>query len=392
MSRSLLLPAAMLVGVLLTALAPSALAASSSTARVQPKPASLSPEMYATVSTGVGRIITRDCSGRTIGQGTGFLIGSRVMMTAWHVLDSHRICSTKVTMGGRSYAAERTTSWYAGRPKTRDAVDLATVKLNRPAVGHVFGFAHAQPSRGETIATIGHPLGNPLSLSQGKFLGTRSINGVPMLGMWMLAAQGASGSPLLNASGKVIGILQQGYTREDEGRVWGINLLRAWGPTITKDLCRTYPSGGIAACGSSSPPQLSNPSVQSKCSRNDSEYLRLVRTEWRMAAEDWATWNRGDTDISVFDVLSMMTYVWMRDQENTALPCSAAVKSAARELRGLQVRVTDVEQKLEQSRMAEDLARAGEINGLGEARNDLSASIIALDARVAAINRAFRQR
>ena len=49
---------------------------------------SLSPQMYHHVSTGVVRIEVRSCNpDRVVGQGTGFMVGRQLVMTARHVLE-----------------------------------------------------------------------------------------------------------------------------------------------------------------------------------------------------------------------------------------------------------------------------------------------------------------
>ena len=47
----------------------------------------LSPAMFQEVSTGVALIRTYGCGGRPIAEGTGFLVGSSVLMTARHVVN-----------------------------------------------------------------------------------------------------------------------------------------------------------------------------------------------------------------------------------------------------------------------------------------------------------------
>lgn len=49
-----------------------------------------------------------------------------------------------------------------------------------------------------------------------------------------------------------------------EGLVWGIDLVRWWGPSIVRDLCRAYPQGRIPGCRQAPPapprPALASPS------------------------------------------------------------------------------------------------------------------------------------
>jgi hypothetical protein len=110
---------------------------------------------------------------------------------------------------------------------------------------------------------IGHPLGNPVSLAQGPLIQKQVVRGVPTLGVRLATAEGASGSPLLNRFGDVIGILQQGFVQPDNGAVFGINLARTWGKQAERDLCKAYPFAGVPGCHPTppnpSPPPPSTP-------------------------------------------------------------------------------------------------------------------------------------
>jgi Trypsin-like peptidase domain len=217
-----------------------------------PDARSITPKVFSEVATGVVRITTRNCKNRPLGQGTGFLVGSRVVMTARHVLVGG--CSIRATVGGRSYSGSRVLYWYSSKGNV-GATDLATFRLDRDATGHVFDFALRTPKLKTTIAMTGFPLGNPLSLHQGRYLGTRTVNAVPTMAVFMVGAQGASGSPFLDPRGEVVGILQRGFVQEDAGVVVGINLARWWGKKQARvDLCEAYARGGIPGCGDEPPP------------------------------------------------------------------------------------------------------------------------------------------
>ena len=209
----------------------------------------IDPGMYDELASGVGRVVVRACDGSLRSQGTGFLVGTKVVMTAHHVLDDRRACDVRVQIGGRTYVGERWTSWYKGSPRSEDDVDVSTIKLTTHADGHVFEFARVHPRPRDTIAMIGHSAANPLSLSQGKFLSTKTIKGIPTLAVFLQAARGASGSPLINERGTVVGVLQKGVADIDGGVVLGIDLVRERG--LPRALCKAYPSGGIAGCGTS---------------------------------------------------------------------------------------------------------------------------------------------
>jgi len=107
---------------------------------------------------------------------------------------------------------------------------------------------------------IGYPLGNRLSLNQGKIILRRKETGAPVIYVRMLGAEGASGAPFIDDVGRVVGVLQVGLGSKDvlgqrtSGVVAGLDLVRWWGPRARLDLCHAYPNGGIAGCPGSKPP------------------------------------------------------------------------------------------------------------------------------------------
>ena len=216
----------------------------------------VSPGLFQKVSSGVALIKTFGCGGKPLGQGTGFLVGESVVMTARHVL--HGSCRVRVTVGGRRFTGQRWSYWASGGSTGRGE-DLATLKLDRPASGFVFRVRPSSPPAGTNLGFVGDPLGNRLSLNQGKIIWRGKRAGIPLLAVKMLGAEGASGAPFIDDAGRVVGILQVGLGSEDvlgqrtSGVLVGLDLVRWWGPRARLDLCRAYPNGGIAGCPSAAP-------------------------------------------------------------------------------------------------------------------------------------------
>jgi hypothetical protein len=295
------------------------------TARAAPATPAITPQIYAEVASGVALLRTRDCRGRPLGQGTGFLVGGRVVMTARHVVKG--ACSIRVNLGNKSYTAGRWTAWYSDND-TVETADLATFKLDRPSPGHVFSFARHTPAHGTTVAIVGHPLGNPLSLHQGRMLGTARVHGVPTIFVWVAAAEGASGSPLLDPKGEVVGILQRGFVQDDAGEVAGINLARWWGPGIVRDLCHAYPQGRIPGCqGVASP----------NCAKSDHAYLNQLSGPYNTYVDRWNAWvDQGNPpDESFRPALDALYALVLRSITHEDLPCSKIAKSLAAHLKAI---------------------------------------------------------
>ncbi len=303
----------------------------------------IEPGAYEELASGVGRVVVRDCRSRLLAQGTGFLVGSKVVMTAHHVLAVRGACIVRVQIAGRTFVGNRWTSWHGPGMKTTDRVDVETIRLTQPAPGHLFEFARHTPKQGQTVAMIGHPAGNPLSLSQGRFLGTKVIQGVTMLGVFLQSAHGASGAPLLDRDGKVIGVLQRGVADENGGVVTGINLVRESG--LPRALCHTYPSGGIAACGikivTPTPTPTPKPPPVPACL--DKLYLGAVGPSWKAGTDAYHAWTaRGSPRTTLdeaFTELGVASFV--SSSYTIADLCSTGLQQASTLISGIEALVDE---------------------------------------------------
>ena len=212
--------------------------------------------MFAEVSSGVALIHTYRCNGAPIGQGTGFLVGTSVVMTARHVVNG--ACRIRVRVDRANFVGTHWSAWSGGGTSA-SAADLATIKLSRPATGgYVFRIRLRVPL-GANLGMVGYPLGNRLSLNQGKLIQRGRVKAAPLIAVRMLGAEGASGAPFIDDNGRVVGIVQIGLgSRMSSGSEhracwWGSILCAGGGPHARLDLCRAYPNGGIAGCPSSAP-------------------------------------------------------------------------------------------------------------------------------------------
>ena len=169
-----LFAAALIVGIAATGVAPSSHAARD-----------VSPGTFSRVSSGVALIRTYGCGGKSLGQGTGFLVGSSVVMTARHVIVG--ACRARIRVGGETFFAKRAVSWHGGGAST-SAADVATLKLDHASDGFVFRVRSTRVPLGTNLGMVGYPLGNRLSLNQGRRSGAGKENGAPLLAVRMLGA------------------------------------------------------------------------------------------------------------------------------------------------------------------------------------------------------------
>ena len=128
-------------------------------------------------------------------------------MTARHVVKDG--CRIRALVDGHSIAVDHWT-WFHPHRKDLSGADVATLRLHSTATGHVFSLRTSSVAIGANLAAIGHPLGNQLSITQGRVMSKGKEGGIPLLAVRLLGAEGASGSPLLDSGGNVVGILQQG--------------------------------------------------------------------------------------------------------------------------------------------------------------------------------------
>ncbi len=235
----------------------------------RPDAAVISPERFAEVSSGVVLIHTFTCSGRLTGAGSGFLIGDRIVMTARHVVDppeGRQACITKVRVKGQWIVVADWNWWYNNKPADGRIVDLAVMKLNHRVDAYLFRIRGRPAPIGTNLAALGHPLGNQLSVTQGKLVARKRYQGIPLIFVRLLGAEGASGSAYVDNDGKVVGLLQFGLGAEagdilgqhTAGVVGGLDLNSWWG-NGKKWLCKNYPDGGIPMCGAPSAPPPSSP-------------------------------------------------------------------------------------------------------------------------------------
>ena len=130
------------------------------------------------------------------GQGSGMIIGPGMVLTAYHVVRGLGLPDIRFldgqTKGGKVIWSDPTR-------------DLALVKVNIPEGYPVASLDCGEPSAGEQVIAVGHPLGLEWVLVSGYLPPPNSErNGQISLGLPL--GQGASGGPVFNEQGQVIGI------------------------------------------------------------------------------------------------------------------------------------------------------------------------------------------
>jgi hypothetical protein len=166
------------------------------------KPLTLA-DLVSRVRSGVLRIETNLCDGS--GQGSGFLISPRLVVTVEHVIDGESAITLK--RNGQVLSSATVIGSDADS-------DVALLRSDAPLTGFNFRLAPRSPRLGEDVAAIGFPLGLPLSVNRGSVSGsnrTVKIGGIKREGLIQTDAAlnpGNSGGPLISiADGHVVGLV-----------------------------------------------------------------------------------------------------------------------------------------------------------------------------------------
>jgi serine protease Do len=205
---------------------PTAAPSPSVTASTSPSAESFAT-LYSQDKTGVVKILASTCDGS--GEGTGFVIGRRLIATVAHVV------SGEVAM-----AIKAGHSTYSGKViGIDDASDVALIRTSAPLESYVFHFASTRPEVGDQLAVIGYPLNGPLTFSAGSVSGLNrreDIEGQRRTGLLQTDAAinpGNSGGPLIDSNGQVEGLVDAKNT-EAEGLGYAVStstatpLLQEW--------------------------------------------------------------------------------------------------------------------------------------------------------------------
>lgn len=161
--------------------------------------AQLSPEeVYKAVLPSVVTVVA-DLADGTKSQGTGFLaIADGCVVTAWHVVRGAKAVAVRFS-GGEEFEC----SGIVDKDEKRDVAIVRAKVSGRP----MLRLASGDPAVGSKAFIVGAPRGLEFSISDGLVSQIQVIEGVKQYQFSCPASQGNSGSPLLNASGEVSGVV-----------------------------------------------------------------------------------------------------------------------------------------------------------------------------------------
>ena len=161
------------------------------------------PDLVRRVKPSVVSVLTYDVKGEPLISGSGFFIRPGQVVTNMHVIRGARRVEIHTLEGkGRTYPV-------AGALAVDEEADLALLSVEVPAERtRPLPLASALPDEGEQVFLIGNPLRLEGSVSDGIVSAVREVPAVGrIIQITAPVSHGNSGSPLLNMSGQVIGIV-----------------------------------------------------------------------------------------------------------------------------------------------------------------------------------------
>lgn len=150
--------------------------------------------LFDEVGSGVFMVQATTCAGS--GVGSAFLVDDGLVMTAAHV----------VTEAASVVVAQDDGGVYPAAVVGIDEVnDIAVLEVSDDVRGHAFDLADAPSSAGEALAVIGHPLGDPLTITSGT-ASRVSEDLWPDFQLDVSVNPGNSGGPVVRGDGEVVGM------------------------------------------------------------------------------------------------------------------------------------------------------------------------------------------
>jgi S1-C subfamily serine protease len=147
------------------------------------------------------------------GYATGFLVGGRLVMTAYHVVSGDLDESKKLALGFSRHddleARVYTNGCQAKVLGVDVNADLALLEICSTPKQTVSPSFQLNLNKDEKLMLIARPHGDRV-ISRGTFYGAYSLKGVDYWSVKISARDGFSGSPVYNEKGEVIGVFS-GY-------------------------------------------------------------------------------------------------------------------------------------------------------------------------------------
>jgi S1-C subfamily serine protease len=147
------------------------------------------------------------------GFATGFLVGGRLVITAYHVVSGELDQSKKLALGfGREDQLQvrvYSNGCQARVIKVDKEADLALLEVCGSPKQNASPSFQLSPNKDERLFLIARPHGDRI-VGRGTFMGAYAFNGLDYWSVRISARDGYSGSPVYNEQGEVVGVFS-GY-------------------------------------------------------------------------------------------------------------------------------------------------------------------------------------
>lgn len=178
-------------------------------------------ELFARLKQSVVVLEVSTSSGQRAGNGTGFVLREDgLVVTNQHVVDGHR-SMTAVFSDGRRVEVE-------GVLVADEVHDLAVIRIDAQRLKPLLLGSSADLKEGTQLFMAGNPLGLDFTFNEGVLtalrpkgiadtlgLTLRDADRQPLLQLAINAEPGSSGSPVVDAEGRVVGIERAGFGSAD---------------------------------------------------------------------------------------------------------------------------------------------------------------------------------
>jgi S1-C subfamily serine protease len=154
-------------------------------------------QLFAELSRSTARITAHDVSGRTVGLGSGVVVGNGQVITNCHVATAGGTLAVKV--GGEQFSASVEVA-----DEEYDLCRLSVSGLTAPAVA--IGSIDSLRT-GQKVYAIGAPQGLELTISDGIVSAFRDMPQGRIIQTTAPISPGSSGGPLFDAFGRLVGIM-----------------------------------------------------------------------------------------------------------------------------------------------------------------------------------------
>jgi S1-C subfamily serine protease len=186
---------------------------------------SIAPEarqgLFARLKQSVVVLEVSTTSGQRAGNGTGFVLREDgLVVTNQHVVDGHRSMTAVFSDGRRVNVV--------GVLVADEAHDLAVIRIDAQHLQPLVLGSSADLKEGSQLFMAGNPLGLDFTFNEGVLtalrpkgisdtlgLTLRDADRQPLLQLAINAEHGSSGSPIVDAEGKVVGIERAGFASAD---------------------------------------------------------------------------------------------------------------------------------------------------------------------------------